>query len=157
MEDLFFREVFRLDGLPKYIVNDQNSRFFSAFWQELFRLVGTEFTPSTNYHPYTDGQIDIVNKWVEGYLSNYVSRQQRAWIKWLHLGEHCYKTTYRMSIGMTPFQKLYGYDAPSFVDLAFGDSRAPKAKYWIQENQDIFRVVKEKLQVPHNRQEIYGD
>jgi hypothetical protein len=25
--------------------------------------------------------------------------------------------------------------APSFVDLAFGDSKDPKAKDWIQENQ----------------------
>jgi hypothetical protein len=34
---------------------------------------------------------------------------------------------------------LYGYDAPSFVDLEFGDNRAPKAKDWIQEIQDILR------------------
>jgi hypothetical protein len=46
-------------------------------------------------------------------------------------GEHCYNTTYHMSIDMTPFQALYGYDAPSFVDLEFGDRRDPKAKDWI--------------------------
>jgi hypothetical protein len=54
--------------------------------------------------------------------------QQKAWLKWLHLGEHCYNTTHHMFIGMTPFQALYGYDAPCVVDLAFGDSKAPKAK-----------------------------
>jgi hypothetical protein len=102
--ELFFREVFRLHGLPKYIVSDRDNRFLSAFWQELFRLAGTELTPSTSYHPQTDGQTEIVNKWVEGYLRNYVSGQQKAWIKWLHLGEHCYNTTYHMSIGMTPFE-----------------------------------------------------
>jgi hypothetical protein len=51
--------------------------------------------------------------------------------------EHCYNTTHHMSIKMSPFRALYGYDAPSFVDLAFGESRAPKAKDWLQESQDI--------------------
>jgi hypothetical protein len=88
--------------------------------------------PSTSYHPQTNGQTKIVNKWLEGYLRNYVSGQQKTWIKWLHLGEHCYNTTYHMSIRMTPFKALYGYDVANFVDRAFGDSWAPKAKYWIQ-------------------------
>jgi hypothetical protein len=65
---LFFREVFRLHGLPKTIVSDKDIRFMSTFWKELFRLVGTALTPSTSYHPQTDGQTEIVNMWVEGYL-----------------------------------------------------------------------------------------
>jgi len=120
-------------------------------------LVGTELTPSTSYHPQTDGQTEIVNKWLEGYLRNYISGQQRAWVKWIHLGEYCYNTTYHMSIGMTPFRALYGYDALSFADVMFGDSRAPKAKDWIQENQDILRVLKENIQLAQNQQKMYAD
>jgi hypothetical protein len=73
--DRFFREVFRLHGFPKNIVSDRDSRFIGTFWRELFRLVGTELTPSTSYHPQTDGQTENVNKWVEGYLRNYVGGQ----------------------------------------------------------------------------------
>jgi hypothetical protein len=47
----FFREVFRLHGLPKNIVSDRDSQFIGTFWRELFRLVGIELTPSTSYHP----------------------------------------------------------------------------------------------------------
>jgi hypothetical protein len=126
--EFFFREVFRLHGLPKNIVSDRDSRFIGTFWRELFQLAGTELTPSNNYHPQTDGQTKIVNKWVEGYLRNYIGGQQRTRVKWLHLGEHCYNTTFHMSIGMTPFQALYGYDAPTLVDLVFRERRAPKAK-----------------------------
>jgi hypothetical protein len=117
-----------------------------GFWQELFRLVGTELTPSTSYHPQNDGQIEIVNKWLEGYVRNYVSGQHKAWIKWLQLGEHFYNTTYHMSIGISPFRALYGNDAPTFVDQMFGDSWAPKAKDWIQERQNILRTLNNNLQ-----------
>jgi hypothetical protein len=33
-----------------------------------------------------------------------------------------------MSIRMSPFRVLYGYDSPSFVDLAFRESKDPKEK-----------------------------
>jgi hypothetical protein len=62
-----------LHGLPKTIISDRDRRFMITFWKELFRLVGIALTPSTNYHPQTDGQTEIVNKWVEGYLRNYVA------------------------------------------------------------------------------------
>ena len=62
-------------------------KFLSLFWKELFRLVGTELTPNTSYHPQTDGQTEIINKWIEGYLKNYKIGQKYAWVKWLYLGE----------------------------------------------------------------------
>jgi transposase InsO family protein len=144
--ELFFREVFWLHGLPTQIVSDRDGRFISAFWQEIFRLAGTELATSTSYHPQTDGQIEIVNKWVEGYLRNYVGGQQRTWVRWLHMGEYCYNTTYHMSIRMTPFREFYGYDAPSFIDAAFGDNRVPGAKDWMEESLRILQSAKENLQ-----------
>jgi hypothetical protein len=120
-------------------------------------MVGTDLTPSTSYHPQTDGKTKIVNKWLEGYLRNYVAGQQRTWIKWLHLGEFCYNTTFHMSIGMTPFRALYSYDAPTFVDLVFGDNRAPRAKDWIQESQNILKALKDNLQTTQNQQKVYAD
>jgi hypothetical protein len=145
--ELFFREVFRLHGLSKNIVSDKDNWFIGTFWRELFRLVGTELTPSTNYHPQIDGHTEIVNKWVEGYLRNYVGGQHITWVKWLHLGEHCYNTTFDMSIGMIPFRPLYGYDAPTLVDLVFRERRSPKAKDWIIESQEILNLLKENLQM----------
>lgn len=81
-------------------------------------MTGTKLTPSTIYHPQIDGQTKIVNKWVEGYLRNYIAGQQRAWVKWLYLGDYYYNSTYHMSIWMTPFRALYGYEPLSFIDLS---------------------------------------
>ena len=114
-------------------------------------------TPSTSYHPQTDRQIEVVNRLVEGYLPNYVSRQQNAWVRWLYLSKYCSNTTHHMSINMTPFRALYGYEALSFVDLAFSDNRVPLAQDWLQENQDIMRSLRENLQQAQNQQKIYVD
>jgi hypothetical protein len=109
-----------LHGLPRQIVSDRDGRFISAFWQKLFRLVGIELATSTSYHLHTDGQTEIVNKLVEGYLRNYVGGKQRTWVRWLHMSEYCYNTTYHMSIRMSSFRALCGYDAPSFMDTRGG-------------------------------------
>jgi hypothetical protein len=155
--DLFFWEVFRLHGLPKTIVSDRENGFMSTFWKELFRLVGTALTPSTSYHPQTNGQTDIANKWVEGYLRNYVSGQKKAWVKWTHWGEYFYNTTYHMSIGMPPFRALYNYDPLSFVDIFVGDSRAPMVQDWIQQSQDILRELKDHLKRAQNQHKVQVD
>ena len=62
-----------------------------------------------------------------------------------------------MSIGMTPFRALYRYDTPTLVDLVFWESRAPKAKDWIIESQEILKLLKENLQTAQNRQKISAD
>lgn len=60
-----------------------------------------------------------------------------------------------MSIKMSPFKALYGYDPPNFTDLIFDKGRAPKANDFLQEYQDIMRALKENLQMAQNRQKKY--
>lgn len=67
------------------------------------------------------------------------------WIKWLHLGEYCYNTTHHMSIGMSPFKALYGYDALLFLDLTLTCSRVLSAKDMVQQSKDIMEALKENL------------
>ena len=66
-------------------------------------------------------------------------------------------TTFHMSIGMSPFRELYVYYALAFSDMIFGDSRAPKAKYWVEESQEILIILKDNLQVAQNQQKKYAD
>jgi hypothetical protein len=62
-----------------------------------------------------------------------------------------------MSIRMSPFRALYGYDAPSFVETVFGDNRVPGAKDWVEESQRILWSMRENLQTTQNQQKIYAD
>jgi hypothetical protein len=78
-------------------------------------------------------------------MRNYVGGKHRTWVRWLHMGEYCYNMTYHMSIQMSPFQVLYGYNTPSFLETVFADSRALRSKEWIEESQRILQEVKENI------------
>jgi hypothetical protein len=53
---IFMDQVFKLHGMPHSIVSDRDPTFTNNFWQELFKLQGTQLHLSTTYHPQIDGQ-----------------------------------------------------------------------------------------------------
>jgi hypothetical protein len=59
---LYFREVYRLHGLPLSIVFDHNTWFLIHFWRWLWRLSSTKLDFSSAYHPQIDGEIEVVNR-----------------------------------------------------------------------------------------------
>lgn len=66
--EIFLDQFYRLHSMPLAIVSDRDLVFTSAFWQEFFRSLGTDFKLSIAYRPQTDGQIERVNQSVECYL-----------------------------------------------------------------------------------------
>lgn len=71
MAKLFLDHIFKLHELPISIVSDRDPIFTSNFWKELFHLNGTDLFMSLAYHPQTNGQIEIMNKGLEGYLLSF--------------------------------------------------------------------------------------
>ena len=55
-----------------------------------------------------DGQAEVVSKSVEAYLRCSCGEKPKKWINWLHWTKYWYNTTYHNSIGITPFQAVYG-------------------------------------------------
>jgi hypothetical protein len=79
----FMETVQKLHGSPKIIVTDRDPIFTRYFWTKLFSCLGTQLAHSSSYHPQSDGQTEIVNKCLEGYLRFFVSDKQTQWFKWL--------------------------------------------------------------------------
>jgi IS30 family transposase len=72
----FMEIVQKLHDSPKIIVSDRDPIFTGHFWIELFSCLGTQLAHSSSYHPQSDGQTEIVNKCLEGYLCCFVSDKQ---------------------------------------------------------------------------------
>lgn len=57
------------------IVSNRDPNFISNFWQELFKLQGTQLQLSASYNPQTDGQTQEVNNCLETYLRYFTSEK----------------------------------------------------------------------------------
>jgi hypothetical protein len=105
------------------LFSDRDPIFTRNFWQELFKLQGTQLHLSSAYHPQTDGQTEVVNKCLETYLRCFASEKQHQWAKWLPLAEWWYNTTYHIATCMTPFEAVYGQKPPSILSYLPGTSK----------------------------------
>ena len=76
---IFMDQVFKLHGMPHSIVSDRDPTFTSNFWQELFKLQGTQLHLSTTYHPQNDDQTKVLNKCLETYLRGFSLEKQNPW------------------------------------------------------------------------------
>ena len=101
---LFRDNVWKHHGLPEQIISDRGSQFISKFTKELNRLLGIQGTPSTAFHPQTDGQTERVNQEIEQYLRMFVNQRQDDWAEWLPLVEFAYNNRIHSSTRQTPFE-----------------------------------------------------
>ncbi|KAA0035505.1 hypothetical protein E6C27_scaffold285G001580 [Cucumis melo var. makuwa] len=68
--------------------------------------MGLDF--STDFHPQIDDQTEMLNQILEDMLRACVLEFSGSWDSHLHLMEFAYNNSYQATIGMTPFEVLYG-------------------------------------------------
>jgi len=100
---LFRDNIWKHHGLPLQVISDRGPQFVSGFMRELNKLLGIKITPSTAYHPQTDGQTERVNQEIEQYLRLFVNHRQDDWAEWLPLAEFSYNNRVQSSTRYTPF------------------------------------------------------
>ncbi len=105
---LYIDEIVRLHGVLVSIVSDRDPRFTSRFWGSLQKALGTKLNFSTTFHPQIDGQSERVIQILEDMLRACVIEFEGSWDTHLPLIEFAYNNSYQSSIGMPPYEALYG-------------------------------------------------
>ena len=77
---------------------------------------------STTYHPQSDGQTEVVNRCLEGYLRCMEGEKPMDWSLWIPLVEWWYNTNYHSSIGITPYEVVYGQPPALHIPYVLGDN-----------------------------------
>jgi hypothetical protein len=142
---IFMDQIFKLHGMPHSIVFYCDPAFTSNFWQEIFKIQGTQFHLNTAYHSQTDGQTEVVNKCLETYLRCFSSERQHQWAQWLPLAEWWYNTSYHIDMHMTPFEVVYGQKPPSFLSYFPGVSKVQAIDQILTVREAILCTLKENL------------
>jgi hypothetical protein len=119
--------------------------FTSALGQELLQAVDIKMNTTTAYHPETDGQTERENQCLERCLRCMAFDNPKKWRKWLSLAEWWYNTGYHTSLGMTPFQALYGYLPPQVTEVITPDSISDEAKGFMQRRQHSTQIIEDNL------------
>ena len=104
--ELYIKEIVRLHGIP--IISDRDPRFTSRFWGKFQEALGTRLNFSTTFHPQTDGHPERVIQILEDMLRSCVIDYEGSWDRHIPLVEFVYNNSFQSSIGMAPYEALYG-------------------------------------------------
>lgn len=147
----------KLHGVPVSIVSDRDPRFSSNFWTAFQRALETKMHISTAYHPQTDGQSERIIQSLEDLLRACVVDWGKLWEKHLLLADFAYNNSYHSSIGMSPYEALYGrpFRTPlCWIEMGEGRDLSPGM---IKETTDNIKFVKEEIKEVQDRQKSYAD
>ncbi|KAI3806853.1 hypothetical protein L1987_22769 [Smallanthus sonchifolius] len=108
LAEVFINEVVARHGMPLTIVSDRDTRFSSRFWKRFHEAMGTRLNISTAYHPQTDGQSERTIQTLEDMLRACIIDFGGSWDSHLPLAEFSYNNSHHTTIGMPPYEMLYG-------------------------------------------------
>ena len=100
--------IWKLHGVPRKILSDQEPQFASKFIEEFTRALEMSKQLSIAYHSQTDGQMERINQEIGIFLQYYVNYQQDNWTEWLAAAEFQYNDKRHTAIGRIPFKLNFG-------------------------------------------------
>ncbi|GAU50577.1 hypothetical protein TSUD_410010 [Trifolium subterraneum] len=150
-------EIIRLHGIPSTIVSDRDPKFTSRLWESLQEALGTKLRLSSAYHPQTDGQSERTIQSLEDLLTACVLEQGEIWDSCLPLIEFTYNNSFHSSIGMAPFEALYGRRCRTPLCWYESGENVVLGPDNVQETTEKIRMIREKMKASQSRQKSYHD
>ncbi|MCO5606076.1 hypothetical protein L7F22_060263 [Adiantum nelumboides] len=107
-------------GVPLEILSDRGSGFRGDLVGELMKKLGIERRHSTPYYPQCNGLVEKVNGMICKIITKQVVSKPKDWDKHKSAALWAYRTSFRTSLGYTPYHLVFGKEAilPIEVQLA---------------------------------------
>ena len=154
---LYIREIVRLHGVPVSIVSDRDPRFSAHFWKSFQKVMGTQLTMSTAFHPQTDGQSERTIQVLEDMLRACVLNHKGSWEEHLPLVEFAYNNSYQASIQMAPYEALYGRPCRSPIFWTEVGESSITGLDMIRDTSEKVSLIRQRLLTAQSRQKSYAD
>ncbi|KAL0561346.1 hypothetical protein IC582_001771 [Cucumis melo] len=154
---LYMTEIVRLHGVPVSIISDRDARFTSKFWKGLQLALGTRLDFSTAFHPQTDCQTERLNQILEDMLRACVLEFSGSWDSHLHLMEFAYNNSYQATVGMAPFEALYGKCCRSLVCWGEVGEQRMLGLELVQTTNAAIQKIRARMLKAQSRQKSYAD
>jgi hypothetical protein len=147
LEDLITRF-----GCPNKIVTDNAAAFGAEPLAKFCKQFGIKLIHSTPYYPQGNGLAESSNKSLIRIIKRLLEDNKRAWISKLKFALWADRVTTKRSIGLSPFQLVYGAEAVFPSQLAI-----PVAKFfqdYQEESNDFIRRIHQLVEVQQAREQI---
>ena len=151
LAELYIKEIVQLHGIPISKISDRDPRFTSRFWGKLQEAMGTRLNFSTAFHPQTDGQSEKVIQILEDMLRSCAIDYEGSWDRHIPLVEFVYNNSFQSSIGMAPYEALYGRKCRTPLCWTELSERKVIGPDLIRETEEKVKMIREKLKVATDR------
>ena len=154
---IYIDEIVSLHGVPASVVSDRHLRFTSKFWESLHKVLGTNLSFSTAFHPQIDRLSERTIRTLEDMLRDCVLDFKGSWEKYLSLVEFAYNNSYHSSSEMAPYKALYGRKCRSPLCWEEVSERQLLGLEIIQMTFEKIDLIRKRLQTAQSRQKSYYD
>src|SRR5687767_7918490 len=151
------KEIICLCGAPNSIISDRGTQFTSHYSKSFQRALGTKVKLSTVFHPRTDGLAERTIQTLEDMLRECVIDYKGSWDDHLPLIEFAYNNSYHASIGMAPYEALYGRRCRSPIAWYEVGEATIFGPDLVHDAMEKVKCIRERKKTAQDRQRSYQD
>ena len=140
-------------GAPERIITDRGQDFMSDVYRQITEMINTKHSPTTPYHPQTDGQTERMIGTITGLLRR-MAETENDWDEQLPFALWAYRSAVHEITRETPFFMVYGRDMNGPTDATLQEWKEKKehVKWYTEEVVDRMEKARKRIRVDMKKQ-----
>jgi hypothetical protein len=146
LAQLFFERVLVHWGIPEDIVSDRDNRFSCGnFIKQVWSLFGVHQSPSTSYHPQSDGQTERMNRVFHEYIRAYIAETHTNWDTHIYTAQFAVNNSISEATGCTPSFLTFGFHPRTPHSAQLSSALADTNNIRSQDGFDFVKTMHDNL------------